>query len=261
MERGSMDAWMPTEYMEKGDKPFTLQPKGVYRLFFAPYRYDAAGWTDWLRYRLRYFRFVPGTYPITVEAKYWDQQDLSVDNYRTVVESTPVDYAAPLSIILIGAVLGGFLFTCLKLVRSAEQARGEILKQKAVAQLAGSALLSVTVTVLLSRISETQFLIQVSVADFWGAILIGFLANYGGWPLLDKMIPPVAAGAEQTAKRAAGKEKEGKERAPEETPLAETAQKQKAAPLDTGDEMTVPAVTPTQVPSDERRLTDRAEAA
>jgi hypothetical protein len=48
-------------------------------------------------------------------------------------------------------------------------------------------------TVVLSRIAETQFFIKVSVSDFWGAIAVGFLANYGGWALLDKMVPGAAA--------------------------------------------------------------------
>jgi hypothetical protein len=37
----------------------------------------------------------------------------------------------------------------------------------------------------------------VSVSDFWGAIATGFLANYGGWALLDKMIPVKNKGGEE----------------------------------------------------------------
>ena len=56
------------------------------------------------------------------------------------------------------------------------------------AGLGGSVLLSAIITILLSRISETQFLIRITVADFWGAITVGFVANYLGTKFLDKII-------------------------------------------------------------------------
>jgi len=52
----------------------------------------------------------------------------------------------------------------------------------------GAVLLSAIVTILLARISETQFLIRVTVADLWGAVAIGFVANYLGAELIKKMI-------------------------------------------------------------------------
>jgi hypothetical protein len=56
----------------------------------------------------------------------------------------------------------------------------------------GAALLSIIVTILLARLSETQFLIRITVADFWGAVAIGFVANYAGAEVLNKIIklPP-----------------------------------------------------------------------
>ena len=60
---------------------------------------------------------------------------------------------------------------------------------KVALKLIGSVLISVMITILLSRIEETQFFIKVSVSDFWGSIAIGFLANYGGWPLLKQIVP------------------------------------------------------------------------
>ena len=58
--------------------------------------------------------------------------------------------------------------------------------------LAGSVLLSVIITILLSRIEAAQSLIKVNASDFWGGIAVGFLANYGGSALLSKMVPPAA---------------------------------------------------------------------
>jgi hypothetical protein len=52
----------------------------------------------------------------------------------------------------------------------------------------GAILLSAIVVILLSRISESQFLIRITVADFWGAVAMGFIANYAGAELLKKII-------------------------------------------------------------------------
>ena len=49
-------------------------------------------------------------------------------------------------------------------------------------------LLSAIVTILLSRVSESQFLIRISITDFWGAIAIGFISNYLGYEILKKLI-------------------------------------------------------------------------
>ena len=43
-------------------------------------------------------------------------------------------------------------------------------------------------TVLLARLSETQFLIRVSINDFWGAIAIGFVADLLGIKILQKIL-------------------------------------------------------------------------
>jgi hypothetical protein len=44
--------------------------------------------------------------------------------------------------------------------------------------------LSVITTILLSRIAESQFLVRVTVNDVWGAIAVGFLANFAGYNVL-----------------------------------------------------------------------------
>jgi hypothetical protein len=153
----------------------------------------------------RFINFVPGTYSITVDAKYWDQkhgeqENFSGDEYYTAVGSADAEYAAPRGIILLGAIVGGFLFIFLSLIRAEERALhgasarplniAETLgKAKNFLAVGGSILLSVIITILLSRIEEAQSIIKVNVSDFWGGIAVGFLANYGGFALLDKMVP------------------------------------------------------------------------
>jgi hypothetical protein len=184
----ALDGSFPTEYMERNPL-LCLKPGETYRVFWVETpTFDFWQW-------LQYLRFVPGAYPITVEAKYWDKAKFDSDDYHTAVAEKTVDFAAPESIILFGAVLGGFIFALLSWVRAEEGNPSPSRLDNAPAfvriglSLLGSALLSVIITILLSRIQETQFFIKVSVSDLWGAIAIGFLGNYGGFALLDKMIP------------------------------------------------------------------------
>ena len=57
-----------------------------------------------------------------------------------------------------------------------------------VKNLLSAALVSAVVTVVLSRISDTQFPIKVSVADFWGALTVGFIAYFTGNNLIDRIV-------------------------------------------------------------------------
>lgn len=194
------DGWFPTENREK-DPVLCLRPGETYRVPFppAPTSWDFKRW-------FQFINFVPGTYPITVEAKYWDQANFNGGNYHTAVVAKTAEYSAPQSIILVGAILGGLIFTGLSMVRSEQSAlsgvsvgalNAAVTYGKIAATLIGSVLLSVIITILLSRIEQTQFFVKVSVSDFWGAIAVGFLANYGGWALLDKMVPGAGKGQPQ----------------------------------------------------------------
>jgi hypothetical protein len=86
-------------------------------------------------------------------------------------------------------------------------------------------LLSAIVTILLSRLSDTQFLIKVSVADFWGAIVTGLVAQYLGSKWLERLLalptdtpahPPLPKGKDATENAPAPKEehKPGKDLTP-----------------------------------------------
>ena len=215
----SSDGWFPTEYLEKTPRVISIKPKETYRVFWnrspetipkeegssEPPTAGAFSLFSDVRRWLQFINFTPGAYAITVEAKYWDQRKFDGDDYHTSVETKSIEYAAPQRIILLGAVLGGLIFTILSMVRAEQStvndaSAGRLSAAKTLGKivltLVGSILLSVIITILLSRIAETQFFIKVSVSDFWGAIALGFLANYGGWALLDKMIPGGSKGGE-----------------------------------------------------------------
>lgn len=193
----SSDGWFPNVTREGKEKDVLCLKRGeTSRVFMAPSEYCGSG--RWYQ-RFRFINFAPGTYPITVDAKYWEQENFSGDDYHTAVGTTTAEYAAPRSIILVGAILGGIIFTFISLVRAEQRALDGSLtgrpnmartfgKIENLLALGGSVLLSVIITILLSRVEQAQSFIRVNVSDFWGAIAVGFLANYGGWALLDKMV-------------------------------------------------------------------------
>jgi hypothetical protein len=145
--------------------------------------------------------FSPGDYKVTVTLRYHVADD-KPDSFRTVTKSNVVHVAAPQSVILFGAGVGGLLGYVITLLflskrndavtSSAQQRGGRALRvainvAKFLAGAVGSILLSAIVTILLSRLSETQFLIRVSINDFWGAVAIGFVANLTGIKILAKI--------------------------------------------------------------------------
>jgi hypothetical protein len=205
---GSTEGWFPTEYEDPRtfppDRNISLRPNETYRVFFdrpgesSTIRSNESSKLFAVRQWLQFINFTPGTYPITVEAKYWEHNKFERNDYHTAVETKTLEFVAPQSIILVGAALGGFIFALISLVRSEQSSvHGRLAKAKAgtkiIGTFVGSIFLSVIVTILFSRIAETQFVIKVTVSDFWGAIAVGFLANYGGWALLDKMVPHPSA--------------------------------------------------------------------
>ena len=142
-----------------------------------------------LSIELSFLFFEPGTYRLTVTANYWDNIGLTgIPN--VAVESNSVEVAAPQTVILVGASIGGLIgYLILPRTRRQRAVRSKVHQwAAAVVEASGAMLLSAIITILLARISESQFLIRVTVSDLWGAIAIGFVANYFGVGVLNKII-------------------------------------------------------------------------
>jgi hypothetical protein len=198
-----------------------LQPKNTYQVFWTPI--DARPHTmkpdasvlsriatqlnnvmEQVATDLGFLFFTPGDYKLTAQVKYWIMPVTMDKNstYRTVQKSTVVHIAAPQLVIIIGAILGG-LIAYFVLPRSTRDEQKTVTTVESgtkieaffvrVARrtygLFGVCLLSAIVTILLARISETQFLVKVTVNDVWGAITIGFFANYVGSKILERFFP------------------------------------------------------------------------
>lgn len=149
---------------------------------------------------LHFLFFSPGDYVISVVAKYWSDPGTHPEDYRTTVQSATLHVEAPQFVILFGAAVGGLVaFLILpqarrRVRRSRQHGTSPFFfyAARAGSELLGigvSILLGSIVTILLSRLSETQLPIRISVTDVWGGMTIGFLATYAGVAYLDKLIP------------------------------------------------------------------------
>lgn len=194
-----------------------LSPGDSYTSFWSPL--ESSTFNSPLEYNisllvteLYHIFFQPGEYTITINTKYWTSPELPDNGYRTTTKLERINVSAPQSIILVGAAIGGICSYALKRLSAPEEKMSpsnteakqteELRKGKSVQKafytfssalsvsfdILGAILLSGIVTILLSRIADNTFLISVEVRDFWGAIAIGFVANYIGVSLLKRII-------------------------------------------------------------------------
>src|SRR5262249_30179434 len=67
-----------------------------------------------------------------------------------------------------------------------------------------AALMGAAVTIVSSRLADTQFPVKVSVNDVWGAMTIGFVSYFAGNNLIDRLVrtvnkPPPSTPPEQSS--------------------------------------------------------------
>jgi hypothetical protein len=139
----------------------------------------------------KFFRglgFSPGRYTLTIVASYWDTyegaQTKSVERH-TEISQIQETITAPQSVILFGAALGGIIAFLLltKLQPSSTTGWSSV---GWIPGLLSAVLLSAIVTILIARLSQSQFIISVTVNDLWGAIAVGFIITAAGPSILRK---------------------------------------------------------------------------
>jgi hypothetical protein len=162
--------------------------------------------------------FQPGPYKFILQAKFYELPEANPAGDGTphfVSQQKDVRISASEGMILFAAAIGGLLAFLVKLMmpKTADGAaanphpsapggvptveaeppkapRSLLLRRSfhGALRVAGAILLSVTVVIISSRLSESQFPLQVSVSDFWGALTIGFVGNFVGVYLIQKLI-------------------------------------------------------------------------
>jgi hypothetical protein len=165
---------------------------------------------------LGYMFFQPATYKFSVQVKFWPvtggkaitKEELKLSNYdapgyQNAVATTATPINAPVTVILFGAAIGGLAAYMLGKLSGEADAAQDRYKSRVMSLLAigaatvsgaiGAMLLGCIVTILLSRLAETEFPIRVNVSDLWGAIAIGFIGAYSGTSILAKIFNQTAS--------------------------------------------------------------------
>jgi len=165
--------------------------------------------------------FHPGPYKFVLQAKFYEspgpgKADAGISHFAS--QQKDVRISASEGMILFAAAIGGILaFFVKQMMPNAPSDTSEATTRsdarwrrrfwRSVLHLLGAVLLSITVVILSSRLGESQFPLQVSVTDFWGALTIGFVGNFVGVYLIQKLVgmvssPETARQAEDSAKTA-----------------------------------------------------------
>jgi hypothetical protein len=115
-------------------------------------------------------------------------------------QTASVHLITPEFVVLVGAAIGGLFAFLIRSQRTNVEVQAQISSAgisrrtsiwrlvHSVSGATGAVLLSVITTILLNRISESQFLIRVTIADFWGAIAVGFMVTFAGASYLARIL-------------------------------------------------------------------------
>ncbi len=129
----------------------------------------------------------------TIDAKLYVAGAEDARDYHTFTQTTPLTLKIPQMYAMWAAAFGSVLGYLVALVGSGRpQASQETLsKARGTAvilrDVLSAALLGAAITIVTSRLAETQFPIKVSVSDIWGAITVGFVAYFTGQKLIDSL--------------------------------------------------------------------------
>jgi hypothetical protein len=96
-------------------------------------------------------------------------------------------------VLILGAAVGGSLcFALQALVGVIDVTSGGAVSSKTIIiGVSTATLLCGVVTVLISRLAKTDFLLSLKVNDLWGAITTGFVVQWFGYKVLLAMLPAV----------------------------------------------------------------------
>lgn len=179
--------------------PIQIQPKEHYSVFWDINRSKTTDTTCEKRRWYDVFSFVPGEYPFVLDAKIYlapDQQEETV--YHTITERTVLRVSITQLTAMLAAMIGAiiaYVVTALRPDKEIGKFRESGSKLRATLvisrNLFSAALMGATITIVASRLADTQFPVKVSVNDFWGAVTIGFVSYFVGNKFIDKLVGTV----------------------------------------------------------------------
>lgn len=203
---GSIGAFFPTSVRTGEDEVMRIDPGAKYSVVWKidPVSERGSPGSEKPTYKRvlnsmkSYAFFDPGSFWVSATVHMWPNKptfngDLKVDNLGNSfakTESTQVYMEASPWVLILGASIGGLLCFILQLLAGSSDVNMTSLAfaQQILVGVSSAIILSAVVTVLLSRLASTDFLIMVKVKDLWGAIATGFVIQWFGYPLLFNLL-------------------------------------------------------------------------
>jgi hypothetical protein len=152
----------------------------------------SSGWS-WLN-------FVPGDYLFTIDAKFYLPDAVDAVDYHTFTQTTKLTLKIPQHYAMWAAAFGALLAYFVVLSGQAggsnpnpspDAGTSPLARRKKIAiwirDGVSAALLGAAITIVASRLSNTEFPIKVSVNDIWGAVTVGFVGYFTGNKIIDKL--------------------------------------------------------------------------
>lgn len=123
----------------------------------------------------KFLTFRPDKYLLML----WVDYSTEKDEFIREVQVESVDVLASIKSIVIGAIIGGLMGATVRIFSKPYDVRTLV-------ELLGSVILSVLAVIALSRKTGAQTLITIQ--DFWGGILVGFLVGYSGKTFFEQLM-------------------------------------------------------------------------
>jgi 5'-nucleotidase len=137
--------------------------------------------------------FHPHQYQIAVTVHYWTGSPLryldclqkaglpaDVSPAPSLVTTTGVHIEASTWVILLGALLGSITAYAFLVVMKR--------RPLSLSGFIGAWLLGPIIALFLKRLGDATFFVTINVNDFWGAIVIGYIAQYTGLQIIDRFV-------------------------------------------------------------------------
>jgi hypothetical protein len=177
-----------------------LQPGDAYRVFWDLTANGCTGepqlkgrfWNNpllWLEEKWQRIAFTPGVYKVYLDVVLYPEDRAA---YHTATEGRDVEISASQQMVLLGAFLGGLLAYLIKLYYGVETHLTVRMRDTPLKRLIGSTewisagIFGAAMVILASRLSDT-FPVRVSASDFWGSMTLGFVFQWLGVKLLEKL--------------------------------------------------------------------------
>jgi hypothetical protein len=177
-----------------------LQPGDAYRVFWDLTANGCTGeaqlkgrfWNNpllWLEDKWQRIAFTPGIYKVYLDVVLYPEDRAA---YHTATEGRDVEISASQQMVLLGAFLGGLLAYLIKLYYGVETQLTVRMRETLLKRLIGSTewlsagIFGAAMVILASRLSDT-FPVRVSASDFWGSMTLGFVFQWLGVKLLEKL--------------------------------------------------------------------------